>query len=88
MKLGYYVKAQGQTIKDVTYLKNNYYADPNYYDYYAEDVCDYAWDHNDGWEWIRTGTVITLVLGDKEIGDFEINVDCRPTFTAYPMEEK
>ena len=89
VKLSYYVKGHCQTIEDATLVKEKAYCDLG--DEYSikslvVDVCEYAWLHNDGWEWLRSGSVISLVIDDVLFDDFEIEVESEPVFSCRRQE--
>lgn len=90
MRLGYYCKNQGQSLEDTIYFKDitEHDYDQVYYDDFAESASEHAWDHNDGWEWLRDGSVLTLVIDEKEIGDFKITVETEPVFYASKIKEE
>lgn len=46
-----------------------------------------GYDNNDGWEWLETGEVITIVIDGKEIGDYEITVEYDPVFYVEKQGE-
>jgi len=83
--VGYFFKENDQAIEDETvfgYLssdaKLNTWNDSC--EYMAMKACEHAWHHVDGWEWIRTSAVITLVIDGKEVGDYWIELDSTPVF--------
>jgi len=80
MKVGYIVKSHAHTIEDTTYFKDVYSIDEDEKRELIRDACEYAWDHNDGWEWLSDGTIITLVINGVEQGDFPIEVESEPVF--------
>ena len=87
MKIGYFIKDCGQTMEDTIYFDEQAIVNPKeeiilWGNVWAEKASDYAWDHNDGWEWLRTGTVLTIVFGKEEMGDYEIELDNKPCFNA------
>jgi len=81
MRVGYFVKELGQTLKDTTYFKSVPFVTDE--EDLVNDACEYAWDHNDGWEWLNEGTIIiTLVVEGKELGDFPISTEYDPRFVV------
>lgn len=89
IKIGYFVKAHGQTMEDVVYfdrIKIGSNLEDALEDL-AEMACEHAWGHNDGWEWLHEGvSIITLVGDGKELGDFEIEVGHTPLFTVRKIK--
>lgn len=82
MEVSYYVKDHGEKIEDATTTQVRPFGAGHHEDIACE-VAEYAWDHNDGWEWMNTGSVVfSLVLDGKDVGDFEITVDYDPVFHA------
>lgn len=80
MRIGYMIKSHGHTIEDTTYFKDVYSFDEEQKEDIIEDACNYAWNHNDGWEWLRDGEIITLVSDGVEMGDFVVEVEFDPSF--------
>lgn len=80
-KIGYYIKDGGGTIEDVIYT--DCVAASSIFDRFdVEEVCDWIMEFNDGFEWLRTGVILTLVIDGKEVGDYKITVEYEPTFYA------
>lgn len=84
MELKYYIKGHSHTPEDAVTIKTPAYGDLTLFDgdELAEMCASYAWDHNDGWEWLRDGETLSLILGGQEIGDYEITVETEPVFSA------
>ena len=58
--------------------------------HFIDDVCKHLWDCNDGWDWLKDGTKLTIAYGnDLKPGDnwetFRIEVEFEPTFTSEPV---
>ena len=88
-KIGYFVKVLYETVDDTVYFTEE---DAEgcaecHLESLAEEAAKYAWDLHDGWEWLETGTQITLVADGKVLGDFRIAVDFDPTFFATGVED-
>lgn len=87
MELKYYIKDHGQGPEDAISITHSFkdltLFDP---DELAELCANYAWDHNDGWEWLRDGGVLSVIFDGEELGDFEITVDMEPVISARKKE--
>ena len=88
MKVGYISKTGGALPEDAVYFKDVNNDELDKEDLLAdahnliEEACEYAWSENDGWEWLKDGHVLTLIIDDKEYGDYEISIDFEPVFCA------
>jgi len=80
MRVGYIIKSHSHTLEDTIYFKDVYSIDEDEQRDLIHDACEYAWNHNDGWEWLRDGEVITLVCDGVDCGDFPVEVDYDPSF--------
>ena len=86
MKLGYYLKQHGQTIEDtIVFREINYSGDT--FEYWARQAAYDIWKKKDGWEWMSHGCIVSLVADEKDVGDFEIEVDVEPVFYAKKVKE-
>lgn len=86
-KVKYYVKTIGEDIEDAKCISDEHCVDDetikdeDVMEIYAEDAAKQVWKDQDGW--METGdVVITLVVDNAEIGDFNVEVDVQPVFTA------
>jgi hypothetical protein len=80
MRVGYIIKSHSHTLEDAIYFKDVYSIDEDEQRDLICDACEYAWDHNDGWEWLRDSVIITLVCDGVDCGDFMVEVDYVPSF--------
>ncbi|MCP4948863.1 MAG: hypothetical protein GY923_15305 [Aestuariibacter sp.] len=53
----------------------------------AEMAAEYAWDNNDGWEWLSDGTQLVITDSNKYITTATISVEMEPTFYAHIEEQ-
>lgn len=89
-KIGYYIKDHGQTIEDVTYFDENAIVDledPIDIEGFVCDAAQWAWDYNDGWEWLNGGAMFSMVVDDEGIGDFNVYVDFDPSFSSSKVKD-
>jgi len=86
----YFVRDSGETIEDS--IQTDVTWEGEDLGFIAELVANYAWDNNDGWEWLKFGAIIVLVTdrghGLEELGDFEITVDYSPDFYAKSVKKE
>ncbi len=92
MRIGYFVKDSGETINDVRYFDNvtmfyDYPLDDHDKEEIVEDLSDLIWDQDDGWEWLDSGTEISLVIDGEYQGDFKVTVETTPVFSAEKVKK-
>jgi hypothetical protein len=82
-----------ETAADIVYFKkeriNRLFFFGANFEWLAEEAAEYAWQYNDGWEWIRSGEEFAIFAYDKEfeqttlLGIYQLRVDFSPDFYAY-----
>ncbi len=84
MNVAYYFKEQCETIEDAIscHVKNAHLIAE---EAIAVHAAEHAWNHDDGWEWMNFGCVMSLVIDGKDVGDFKITVEEVPEFWARKL---
>lgn len=92
MKVGYISKLHGSCAEDARYFKDFDNAEweledlLNDAEQLIKEACEFAWNADDGWEWIKDGTEITLIIDGKKYGTYEINIELEPVFFASEVK--
>ena len=88
-KIGYFFKAHGETVEDAEYFTEAHkFKRTRQKRLLAEEACEHAWGNRRGWEWLRDGAIVTLVIDGVEAGDFDITVESIPVFTAIEIKQE
>ena len=83
-KYKFYIEAYGGSLKDAIPFESKYTDTPNYI---AEDAATCFFENYDGWEssWPLVFSIFTMK--NRFIGDFEIELESTPVFTATKIRK-
>jgi len=84
MEYKFLIRAHGEFIEDATVFESSYVETLIYV---AEDAATYFFENCDGWEseWPIIFSIFTME--NKFIGDFEIELESTPVFTATKIRK-
>lgn len=91
MKIGYYCPELGESIEETHYVETCVRTALEEFELegYAETCAEHEYYQCDGWEWMteEDGSDIALVIDDKEVGVFHVDLYFSTTFSAKRKEK-